>query len=99
MAGILVYTVRNGHKNFFLYGITHVIKRKSFDNYAEKFALQILLSFLCNLMDNLDWVFFLFFTDFSVASFSLRNFPWHFTESAKISQLVPVFGAFHHVNQ
>jgi hypothetical protein len=28
-----------------------------------------------------------FFTDFSVASFSLQDFPWHFTESAQISRM------------
>jgi hypothetical protein len=53
-----------GMKNFFFYGITHLIKWKSSDNYAEKFALQILLPFPCNLMDNFDWDFFLFFHRF-----------------------------------
>jgi hypothetical protein len=50
-------------KNFFLYGITHVIKQKSSDNYAEKVTLQISLSFPCNLMDNFERNFLRHFTE------------------------------------
>jgi hypothetical protein len=37
-----------------LYLITRVINWRSSDNYAEKFALLIILNFPCNLMDNFD---------------------------------------------
>jgi hypothetical protein len=69
----VIVTLREmGMKNFFLHGITHVIKQKSSDNYAEKFALQILLSFLYNLMDNFD--FFLFFHKIFHSIFFLYGF-------------------------
>jgi hypothetical protein len=63
-----------GIENFFLYGNTHVIKRKSSDNYAEKFALLMLLYFPCNLMDNFYYDFFLFFHGFFRSIFSSTEF-------------------------
>jgi hypothetical protein len=61
-------------KNFFLHRTMHVIKQKSSDNFAEKFTLQLILSFLCNLMDNFDWDIFLFFHMFFHVSFFSMDF-------------------------
>jgi hypothetical protein len=93
--------------NFFLYVITHVIKRKSSDNNAEKFALQILLSFPSDLMDNIDWDFFLFFGGFFQSIFFSTEFSAAFYGKCtnlpdgqhRIFYLIPVFGTIHHVNQ
>jgi hypothetical protein len=96
------YTVRNGHGKLFLYGITHVMKWKSSEKYVEKVALQILLSFPCNLMDNFDWDFFLYFHRFFHRIFFSMEFSMAFYGKCtnlhdgqhRIFYLIPVLGAF-----